>query len=181
NPHITCLSEPKPGKGNAVRCGMLAAKGEYRFMADADLSMPIEEVNRFLPPQLPNYDIVIASREAPGAIRYNEPAFRHWGGAPSTPSFVCLPFPAFMIPSAALNASVRRLQRTFSANKPSPAGPSISSFSTLRNCANIRSSSFPSPGITEQKVKSTLFRDALRMALDILTIRKNALQGKYAP
>jgi hypothetical protein len=41
--------------------------------------MPISEVNRFLPPAA-NAPIVIASREAPGAIRYDEPAYRHITG-----------------------------------------------------------------------------------------------------
>jgi hypothetical protein len=56
---------------------MREATGDYRFICDADLSMPIEEVSRFLPPALEGYDIAIASREAPGAVRYGEPAYRH--------------------------------------------------------------------------------------------------------
>ncbi len=68
------------GKGLAVQQGMLAASGQYRFICDADLSMPIEEVNRFLPPLLPQSDVVIASREARGAQRINEPAYRHFTG-----------------------------------------------------------------------------------------------------
>jgi len=68
------------GKGLAVRQGMLAAAGEYRMMLDADLSMPVEQVTRFLPPQQEGADIVIASREAPGAVRHNEPSYRHLGG-----------------------------------------------------------------------------------------------------
>ncbi|MBN1564851.1 MAG: glycosyltransferase family 2 protein, partial [Anaerolineae bacterium] len=79
-PFVHGLSEGTVGKGAAVRTGMLAAKGEYRFICDADLSMPIEEVDKFLPPQLEHYDIAIASREAPGAVRYNEPWYRHLMG-----------------------------------------------------------------------------------------------------
>jgi len=74
------LQHPRRGKGLALRLGMRAARGEYRFICDADLSMPIEEMNRFLPPGLEGYDIAIASREAPGAVRYGEPAYRHWIG-----------------------------------------------------------------------------------------------------
>jgi hypothetical protein len=59
---------------------MLAARGEFRFICDADLSMPAEEISRFLPPVLVGVDIAIASREAPGAIRYNEPPVRHFVG-----------------------------------------------------------------------------------------------------
>jgi dolichyl-phosphate beta-glucosyltransferase len=74
------LQAGERGKGLAVRQGMLTAAGEYRMMVDADLSMPIDQVNRFLPPQQTQADIVIASREAPGAVRYDEPSYRHLGG-----------------------------------------------------------------------------------------------------
>jgi hypothetical protein len=56
------------------------ARGEYIFLCDADLSMPIEEITRFIPPALPNVDVAIASREAPGAVRINEPYYRHITG-----------------------------------------------------------------------------------------------------
>lgn len=72
--------QSEKGKGAAVQRGMLAAKGDYRFMCDADLSMPVEEIMKFLPPKLQDFDIAIASREAKGAVRYNEPSYRHWGG-----------------------------------------------------------------------------------------------------
>jgi glycosyltransferase involved in cell wall biosynthesis len=79
-PEVRLLRESNRGKGLAVRRGMMESAGEFRFICDADLSMPIEEVNRFLPPKLDDYDIAIASREVAGAIRHNEPAYRHWIG-----------------------------------------------------------------------------------------------------
>jgi dolichyl-phosphate beta-glucosyltransferase len=72
--------QSEKGKGAAVQRGMLTARGEYRFMCDADLSMPVDEIVKFLPPTLPDFDIAIASREARGAVRFNEPSYRHWGG-----------------------------------------------------------------------------------------------------
>lgn len=72
--------QSEKGKGAAVQRGMLAAQGDYRFMCDADLSMPVEEIVKFIPPKLQDFDIAIASREAKGAVRYNEPSYRHWGG-----------------------------------------------------------------------------------------------------
>ncbi len=70
------------GKGAAVKTGMLVGKGEHLFICDADLSMPIEEVGKFLPPQLAadSFDVAIASREIEGAVRYNEPGYRHLMG-----------------------------------------------------------------------------------------------------
>ena len=77
HPYICVITEPTQGKGAAVRTGMLMARGEYLFICDADLSMPIEEVNKFFSPDLPAYDIAIASREAPGSKRIGEPQTRH--------------------------------------------------------------------------------------------------------
>jgi dolichyl-phosphate beta-glucosyltransferase len=68
------------GKGAAVRKGMLEGKGEHLFICDADLAMPIDQVPKFIPPALPDYDVAIASREAPGARRFNEPWYRHLMG-----------------------------------------------------------------------------------------------------
>ncbi|HSQ17154.1 MAG TPA: dolichyl-phosphate beta-glucosyltransferase [Anaerolineales bacterium] len=79
-PWLRVLQCPQRGKGFAVRQGMLAARGEYRFMCDADLAMPASEIGRFLPAPLTGVDIAIASREAPGAIRYHEPLYRHMIG-----------------------------------------------------------------------------------------------------
>ena len=63
------LKAPKnQGKGAAVRRGMLAAKGEYRLFSDADLSTPIEELDKFLPLLIDGRaDVVIGSRAVDGA------------------------------------------------------------------------------------------------------------------
>lgn len=80
NKSVQVIRTPERGKGLAVRLGMLGATGEYRFMCDADLSMPIDQVSRFLPPALTDFDIAVGSREVRGAIRYDEPLHRHLGG-----------------------------------------------------------------------------------------------------
>jgi glycosyltransferase involved in cell wall biosynthesis len=41
HPSLRALHEAQRGKGRAVRRGMLEARGEYRFICDADLSMPM--------------------------------------------------------------------------------------------------------------------------------------------
>jgi glycosyltransferase involved in cell wall biosynthesis len=78
--NLRIIQEKYPGKGNAVRQGMLSARGAYRFMCDVDLSMPIQELEKFLPGALGSFDIAIASREASGAVRFHEPYYRHLGG-----------------------------------------------------------------------------------------------------
>jgi glycosyltransferase involved in cell wall biosynthesis len=80
HPYTRLIHEKRQGKGAAVRAGIFAGRGDYLFICDSDLAMPIDEVNKFLPPQREGADVAIASREAPGARRYNEPQYRHLMG-----------------------------------------------------------------------------------------------------
>jgi dolichyl-phosphate beta-glucosyltransferase len=80
HPRVVLQREPHGGKGAAVKAGLLAAQSDYRFICDADLSMPIREVERFLPPHVTNADIAIATREGAGARRVGEPIRRHLVG-----------------------------------------------------------------------------------------------------
>ena len=73
-PNLRLIGLPHRGKGWAVKNAMLAATGKYRLLCDADLSVPIEQVARLLPPQVEEIDIAIGSREAKGARRIGEPA-----------------------------------------------------------------------------------------------------------
>lgn len=77
---VTLMQVEHGGKGHAVKAGMMLANGEYLFLCDSDLSMPIDEITKFLPPALDGYDVAIASREIEGAYRYDEPAYRHLMG-----------------------------------------------------------------------------------------------------
>jgi glycosyltransferase involved in cell wall biosynthesis len=75
---VRLVPVPHAGKGAAVRRGMLEAKGVWRFLADADLSMPISELRRFMPAtDAPHADVLVGSREAGGATRIGEPWSRH--------------------------------------------------------------------------------------------------------
>jgi dolichyl-phosphate beta-glucosyltransferase len=56
------------GKGHAVRRGMLAARGSLVLMTDADLSTPIEELERLVPAIRGGADVAIGSRKMAGAV-----------------------------------------------------------------------------------------------------------------
>ena len=91
---VRLIDAPHGGKGAAVRRGMDEALGEWRFLCDADLSMPANNLGRFFTGPdgtdnsdgpngetgSPLYDVSIGSREAPGARRFNEPRSRHIKG-----------------------------------------------------------------------------------------------------
>lgn len=79
-PRIVLQREPHRGKGGAVKAGLLQARGDFRFICDADLSMPVAELPRFLPPTLTDFEVAIGSREGHGARRIGEPIVRHLAG-----------------------------------------------------------------------------------------------------
>jgi dolichyl-phosphate beta-glucosyltransferase len=79
-PNIVLQREAHRGKGGAVKAGLLAATARFRFICDADLSMPVSELPRFLPPALTGFDVAIGSREGVGARRVGEPIIRHVAG-----------------------------------------------------------------------------------------------------
>ncbi len=76
---VRLIRSAHAGKGAAVRHGMLQASGEWRFLADADLSVDVTQIPRFFqgPGNRPPADLTIGSREAPGAHRVGEPWPRH--------------------------------------------------------------------------------------------------------
>lgn len=176
---LCVIHEDAAGKGLAVRRGMLEAEGEYRFFADVDLSMPIEEISRFIPPALPQLDVAIASREAPGAVRHDEPHYRHFIGRgfntlvrravlPGLQDSQC----GFKCFRGAVADEVFPLQTidgwTFDVEVLVAArrrGYSI---------VEIPIHWYFFPGS-----KIRVWRDSVHMALDLLTIRRNVRKGLY--
>jgi glycosyltransferase involved in cell wall biosynthesis len=77
---LELIANPHRGKGYAVRTGVLRARGRYILYSDADLSAPIEEVEKLLPYLEGRYHVAIGSREGVGAARYDEPLYRHLMG-----------------------------------------------------------------------------------------------------
>lgn len=77
HPRVRLIQNDHRGKGYTVRTGMLAARGHIVLFSDADLSTPIEEIEKLMPWFERGYEIVIGSREGLGAQRIKEPFYRH--------------------------------------------------------------------------------------------------------
>jgi len=68
------VNYPEPGKGNAVKRGMLEeADGDVILFMDADNATPVSEFGKFLPFFEQGYDVVIGSREVdPGLLKIKQ-------------------------------------------------------------------------------------------------------------
>ena len=78
NPPVRVLQNGRNrGKGFSVRQGFLHARGAYLLFSDADLSTPIEEVEKLLAALHTPYDIAIGSRALPeSCIEVHQPWYR---------------------------------------------------------------------------------------------------------
>ncbi len=175
--HLICLAQP--GKGNAIRNGMLAAQGTYRFMADADFSMPVEEISKFLPNGLPLAPVGIASREAPGAKRIGEPFYRHLIGRVYNLLVRLLVLPGlqdtqcgFKCFSAEAANAIFPLQRL--------EGWSFDvEVLTIARQLGFEITEVPITWHYQPGSRMRLLRDSQQMAKDLLTIRRNKKKGLY--
>jgi len=80
-PELILLKLSHQGKGGAVRVGMLSAKGKFILMSDADLSTPIEEVQKLKAALEQGNDLAVGSRRAAGAaIKKHQPWIRQTVG-----------------------------------------------------------------------------------------------------
>ncbi|MFQ3550223.1 MAG: dolichyl-phosphate beta-glucosyltransferase [Armatimonadota bacterium] len=72
---------PNQGKGYALKQGVLASKGHMIAFSDADLSTPIDEMNKLISEIKKGYDIVIGSRAVKNSILdEHQPLYRELGG-----------------------------------------------------------------------------------------------------
>jgi glycosyltransferase involved in cell wall biosynthesis len=173
--------ERSPGKGAAVRNGMLQARGEFYFMCDADLSMPIEEVNRFIPPQLEGVDIAIASREAPGAVRYNEPIIRHLGGRVMNYLIQLFALPGLNDTQCGFKCFSSLVANDLFQHQTLPGWSFDIELLFIARQRSYAIAEIPIPWYFHQESKVNAIRDAIKILLDIRTIQKNAKQGLYVP
>ncbi len=167
------------GKGAAVRVGMLSGRGRYLFICDSDLSMPIEEVKKFLPPALSEYDVAIASREGPGARRYGEPGYRHLMGRVFNLIVRILAIPGFQDTQCGFKSFRREVGREIFAEQRMP-GWSFdveALFIALRR--KYRVVAVPINWYFDADSRVDPLRDTLRMVRDVLRIRVNGWRGVY--
>lgn len=178
-PALRVLKEHQRGKGLAVKRGMLEAIGKYRFICDADLSMPIEQVNRFLPPQLPNPDVAIGSRELRGAVRYGEPTYRHLIGRVFNTIVRLMALPGLQDTQCGFKCFRDSVaEEVFSKQTLTGMSFDVEVLFIARQYG-YAIQEVPIDWYFDPDSRVRLMQDSLRMFTDLLTIRRNQRQGRY--
>jgi len=178
HPECLVLHSAERGKGRAVRQGMLAARGQYRIMCDADFSMPVNEIARFIPPNQ-NEDIVIASREAPGSVRYNEPRFRHVSGRVFNTLIRVMVLPHLQDTQCGFKCFRAQVAEDLFRRQTLTGWSFDVEVLFIAQRCGYRIVELPIPWYFNPASKINVLRDMWRMTLDLLRIRFNGLRGVY--
>ena len=181
HPYLRLIVAKTRGKGLAVKQGMLAARGEYCFMADVDLSMPIEELAKFLPPQLTGYDVVIGSRETKGAQRIDEPEYRHLMGRINNWLIKLIALNKFEYTQCGFKLFTHAAaQDLFSVQQSNGIGFDVELlFIAVKRGYNIYE--MPVTWYFDAESKMRLWDDSVKLLKEIWMIRQNWQRGMYEP
>lgn len=169
------------GKGHAVRQGVIAARGDYVLFTDADLSAPIEELEKLFDVAMrEGADVVIGSRAIDRSfIQQHQSQFRELGGILFNRMVRLL-----------LGLQIHDTQcgfKLFHREKSLPAFEKLTVFGfgfdpellfvCKRHGLSIRE--IPVRWSHSEGSKVNFLRDGVRMFTDLLRIRWNSLLGRY--
>lgn len=193
NPEVKILRNPHRGKGPGIWSGIMEAKGDLIYMADADLSAPISELKKlsiWIKDQ--GFDIVIASREGTGAQRIDEPFYRHlmgrvfnfWVKIVAVPGINDTQCGFKLFKKFAAKDVFDRL-RIYGSEAPEIKKAYMGAFDVeVLYIAKKLKYKVKEVPVTWKYVKTTRlspFSDSLKMAMDVFKIRINDLRGVYKP
>jgi dolichyl-phosphate beta-glucosyltransferase len=178
-PFARALFEPHQGKGAAVRTGMLAGRGSYLIICDADFSMPIDEVSKFLPANGDSYDVAIASREVRGARRVGEPEYRHIMGRVFNLIVRVLAIHGIQDTQCGFKSFRREVAHdVFRLQTIEGWGFDVEVlFIALRH--GYRLIEIPITWYYKPQSRISPFRDSINMVMEVMRVRINGLRGLY--
>lgn len=180
DPRIVLQRERHRGKGSAVRAGLLAAVGDLRFMCDADLSMPVHELARFLAIVPVHCDIAIGSREGSGSRRIGEPIHRHLIGRAFNTAVKTLVLPGFNDTQCGFKLfTARAVEAVFPATTVAGWAFDVEVLFIAR-LRGLTVREVPIEWHYRERSRVSMVRDPMWMIRDLCKIRLNAFRGVYS-
>jgi dolichyl-phosphate beta-glucosyltransferase len=169
------------GKGFSVKRGILEAKGEYILFSDADLSTPIEELDRLMQPITHgNCDIAIASRAHQDSdIRVFQPWYRSTMGNIFNVFVQILAVKGFRDTQCGFKCFKRcAAMRTFRQQQLTGFGFDVEILYIAQKAGYVIQE-FPVTWINSPDSRVHVIADSARMLFDLWRIRLNDWRGLY--
>lgn len=190
NSKILVTLLPHKGKANAVIQGLRKAKGKYILFSDADLATPIEEIKKLLHYITDQkFDISIGSREGVGAVRKDEPLYRHIMGRVFNYLVQIILFKGIQDTQCGFklftNESAKTIIKKMKlySNAPEITVPKVTAFDTeilfLAKKLGYKVKSVPVEWQYVETTRVSAWRDSLQNFLDVLNVWINDKKGLY--
>jgi hypothetical protein len=141
--------------------------------------MPIAETALFLPPVLTEIDVAIGSREAPGAVRLNEPIYRHLGGRMMNSLIRILALPELQDTQCGFKCFRAEVAEDLFSHQTLPGWSFDVEILYIARKRGYRIVEVPIHWYFNPESKLSAVRDALRMLQEILRIKRNDRAGIY--
>jgi glycosyltransferase involved in cell wall biosynthesis len=167
------------GKGAAVRAGAGIAQGALVAFADADFSMPVDELQRLRMVALETGGIAIASREATGARRFGEPWYRHLMGRVFNRVVQWLALPGIQDTQCGFKCIPRAMALTLFAQQTIAGWGFDVELLVIARRHGFAIQEVPIPWHYMANSRVKLGRDTVNMIGDVLAIRANLHRGRY--
>lgn len=178
---LRLIRNPHGGKGAAVKAGVAQAQGQYLVISDTDLSVPIDELVKFLPPVLDGYDVAIASREAKGARRIGEPYYRHLMGRVYNLLVRLVAVPGIQDTQCGFKAFRREVARQVFGRQTIEGWGFDVEVLFIAQRLGYRIVEVPVTWYYGRESKIRPLQDTLGMVRDLWQVRSNARRGLYKP
>ncbi len=177
---VEVIEEPRRGKGAAVRAGMLAARGEYLLFSDADLSTPIEEVEKLMDELRAGSDVAIASRGLrESKLVKRQPWYREFVGRAGNVLVRLIALRGIADTQCGFKLFPREIaQRVFLAQRLRGAAFDVEVLFIVRH-AGWEIAEVPVTWIDSPDTRFSRVRDSLDALKDLFRIRVNWLLGRY--
>ena len=168
------------GKGYSVKNGMLHAERDYLLFSDADLSTPIEEIEKFLPWLKEGYDVVIASRALKGSdIKIKQPFYRVFIGKTFNKIVQIIATRGIKDTQCGFKLFTKKAaKRIFPKQKLERFGFDVEIL-YLTKKFGFKIKEVPVIWINAEGSKVSPIKDSIDMLKDLFIIRLNDLLGKY--
>ncbi len=167
------------GKGYSVRHGMQEARGEVVLFTDADLSAPIDEVEKLLP-ALSDHEVAIGSRAVDRSlITVHESPFREFAGIIFNKIVRAILWLPFVDTQCGFKAFKREPCKIIFEQQTIERFGFDPELLYLARHHGLRAIEIPVVWGHSDATKVSMMRDSIQMFLDVFIIRWNQLTGKY--
>ena len=181
DPRLTVIEEPhNHGKGWAVRRGMAAARGQELLFSDADLSTPIEEVDKLRAALAAGHQVAIASRGLRSSqVTQHQPWWRERMGRTFNWFVQALALPGIHDSQCGFKLFTRAAADVVFPRQTLPGFGFDVEILWIARKHGFRIAEVPVVWVNNPLSKVHPVRDATRMLLDLLRVRRNDRRGCY--